>query len=205
MKANIYVEQSIWSLDDYRAFFDNMVKTRCNYFQAWTSNNDPTGVQSKFKYNEFAASFGGPVIKDKLWYFVSAQQWEQVTTPLGAIATSDRKTPRFTWWSWSQFGKKQWVQQNLDKEKTVIGGEVYWFDETPAKADCRVPKSWRLLYKDGEQWKEVRTARSYGVEVDQFNVVTFDPAKTTAMRLEVQCQERRSAGVYEWRIKTRPE
>ena len=41
MKANIYVEQSIWSLDDYRAFFDNMVKTRCNYFHAWVSNNDP--------------------------------------------------------------------------------------------------------------------------------------------------------------------
>jgi len=41
MKANIYVEQSIWSLDDYRAFFDNMVKTRCNYFHMWTSNNDP--------------------------------------------------------------------------------------------------------------------------------------------------------------------
>jgi hypothetical protein len=41
MKANIYVEQSIWSLDDYRAFFDNMVKTRCNYFHHWVSNNDP--------------------------------------------------------------------------------------------------------------------------------------------------------------------
>ena len=41
MKANIYVEQSIWSLDDYRAFFDQMTKTRCNYFQAWVSNNDP--------------------------------------------------------------------------------------------------------------------------------------------------------------------
>jgi len=41
MKASIYVEQSIWSLDDYRAFFDNMVKTRCNYYTAWISNNDP--------------------------------------------------------------------------------------------------------------------------------------------------------------------
>jgi hypothetical protein len=38
----------------------------------------------------------------------------------------------------------------------------------------------------------------------KFNVVTFEAVKTTAVRLEVQCQERRSAGVYEWRLKTAP-
>jgi len=117
----------------------------------------------------------------------------------------DKKTPHFTWWSHSQFGKKQWVQQNLDGERTVNACEVYWFDETPANADCRAPKSWRLLYKDGEEWKEVKNPGSYGVEVDKFNVVTFEPVKTTAMRLEVQCQDRRSAGVYEWRIRTAPD
>jgi hypothetical protein len=113
----------------------------------------------------------------------------------------DMRTPRFTWWSWSQFGKRQWVQQNLDGEKTVSSCEVYWFDESPAKADCRVPKWWRVLYQDGQEWKEVKNPSGYGVEVDKFNVVKFDPVKTKAMRLEVQCQERRSAGVYEWRIK----
>ena len=121
----------------------------------------------------------------------------------GKVPTSsyDLKTPRFTWWGRSQLGKKQWVQQNLDKEKAVSSCEVYWFDESPKNADCRVPKSWRLLYKDGKEWKEVKNPSGYGLELDKLNPVTFDPVKTTAMRLEVQCQERRSAGIYEWRIK----
>ncbi len=113
----------------------------------------------------------------------------------------DRGTPRFTWWSWSQFGKLQWVQQNLDTEKTVSSCEVYWFDESPANADCRVPEWWKILYKDKDEWKEVKNPSGYGVEVDKFNSVTFEPVKTTALRLQVQCQKGRSAGVYEWRIK----
>ncbi len=137
--------------------------------------------------------------------------FQRAADPISAIndgkipsSSYDLKTPRFTWWSWSQFGKKQWVQQNLDGERTVVACEVYWFDETPANADCRAPKSWCLLYRDGDEWKEVKNPSGYGTEVDKFNVVTFEPVMTSAMRLEVQCQERRSAGVYEWRIKTAP-
>ena len=33
--------------------------------------------------------------KDKLWFFGSAEYWHQVTTPVGAVDTSDRKIPRF--------------------------------------------------------------------------------------------------------------
>jgi hypothetical protein len=116
----------------------------------------------------------------------------------------DLETPRFTWWSWAQFGKRQWVRQDLGGEKTVSACEVYWFDESPANADCRVPKWWRLLYKDGDDWKEVPHPSGYGIAVDTFNKVTFDPVNTTALRLEVQCQERRSAGIYEWRITAAP-
>jgi hypothetical protein len=113
----------------------------------------------------------------------------------------DPKTPRFTWYDRSELGKTQWVQQNLDGEKLVSSCEVYWFDETPVNAVCRVPKSWRLLHKDGQEWKEVKNPGPYGLETDKFNVVRFDPVKTTAMRVEVQCQPNRSAGIYEWRIK----
>ena len=35
------------------------------------------------------------MIKDKLWYFLSGEYWHQVTTPVGAVDTSDRKIPRF--------------------------------------------------------------------------------------------------------------
>jgi len=67
------------------------------YYQpeSWTSNNDPTGVQQTYKFSDFSASFGGPVVKDKLWFFVSAERWNQVTTPYKAPATSDRTIPRY--------------------------------------------------------------------------------------------------------------
>ena len=35
--------------------------------------------------------------------------------------------------------------------------EVYWFDDQPG-GGVRVPASWRLLYKDGDQWKPVETS-----------------------------------------------
>jgi hypothetical protein len=45
---------------------------------------------------------------------------------------------------------------------------------------------------------------SYGIERDKFNVVTFKPVRTTALRLDVQCQNEKgrwAMGVLEWRIK----
>ena len=47
----------------------------------------------------------------------------------------------------------------------------------------------------------------YGIALDKFNVVTFKPVATTALRLEVPCQDegpRYAMGIYEWRIGTAP-
>ena len=65
----------------------------------------------------------------------------------------------------------------------------------------RLPKWWRVLYLDGKQWQEVANPSGYGIEPDKFNVVTFQPVKTTALRLDVQRRDRRAMGIYEWRIK----
>ncbi|MGE5235208.1 MAG: TonB-dependent receptor [Acidobacteriota bacterium] len=67
------------------------------YYQpeSWVSNNDPTGEQSKSKFTDAAVSLGGPVVKDKLWYFVSGEYWRQQQKPVGAIEADDRKVPRY--------------------------------------------------------------------------------------------------------------
>jgi hypothetical protein len=67
------------------------------YYQPeeWTSDNDPENDNEVFKFSDVAVSLGGPVVKDKLWYFASAEYWNQITTPVGALDTSDRKIPRF--------------------------------------------------------------------------------------------------------------
>jgi hypothetical protein len=67
------------------------------YYQpdSWTSDNDPTTENDTFKFDDTSLSVGGPVSRDKLWFFVSAEYWHQVTTPVGALGTSDRKIPRY--------------------------------------------------------------------------------------------------------------
>lgn len=120
--------------------------------------------------------------------------------------SNDRSGPRFTTYCFggAEHGKLHWVQKKFDQETTVSSCEVYWYDESQPLGDVRLPKWWRVLYKSGAEWQEVENPSGYGIERDQFNVVTFTPVKTTALRLDVQCQNeqgRWAMGILEWRIK----
>jgi hypothetical protein len=110
--------------------------------------------------------------------------------------SNDQSIPRFTWWP--RKGTTEWVQYDFDKPRKISSAEVYFFDDTGG-GGCRIPKSWRLLYKEGSQWKQVPNAGSYGVEKDKFNKVSFDPANAQSLRIEVQLQPDFSAGILEWR------
>ncbi len=110
--------------------------------------------------------------------------------------SKDQSIPRFTWWP--RKGSTEWVQYDFDKPQKISSAEVYFFDDTGG-GGCRIPKSWKLLYKQGDQWKQVPNAGSYGVEKDKFNKVSFDPANAQSLRIEVQLQPDFSAGILEWR------
>ena len=60
---------------------------------------------------------------------------------------------------------------------------------------------WRLLYKDGDEWRPVETSDAFGVAKDGWNKHDFTPVNTTALRLEVVMQPTFSAGVQEWKVK----
>ena len=111
-------------------------------------------------------------------------------------SSDDHSIPRMTWWDHK--GTTEWVERQFDQPTRLSSSEVYWFDDT-GRGGCRVPQSWRLLYRDGTQWKPVGNASGYGVQRDSFNRVTFAPVTTTALRLEAQLQSGFSAGVLEWR------
>lgn len=66
------------------------------YYQptSWVSDNDAASDNETFKFSDFAASLGGPVIREKAWFFASAELWNQESTPFGAVATSDRTITR---------------------------------------------------------------------------------------------------------------
>ena len=112
-------------------------------------------------------------------------------------SSNDQKIPRFTWWPHS--GSVEWVQYEFMPPRKISTAEVYWFDDRP-KGGCRVPASWRLLYKDGEAWKPVEGASGYGTKPDQFNRTTFRGVQTRGLRLEVQLQQGFSGGILQWKI-----
>ncbi|MFO8014421.1 MAG: glycoside hydrolase family 127 protein [Phycisphaerae bacterium] len=109
----------------------------------------------------------------------------------------DHEIPRLTWWP--RRGSTEWVQYDFAKPATVSAVEVYWFDDT-GRGSCRVPKAWRVLYRDGGEWKRVADASAAGTKKDTFNRVTFEPVRIDGLRLEVELRDGFSGGVLEWRV-----
>jgi len=112
--------------------------------------------------------------------------------------SNDHDIPRMTWWPHK--GTTEWVQYDFSQPTKVTGVSVYWFDDTGV-GRCQVPASWKVLFRDGELWKEVRNARTEPVAKDKFNPVAFDAVTTTALRLEVQLPPDFSSGILEWQVK----
>jgi DUF1680 family protein len=111
--------------------------------------------------------------------------------------SDDHSIPRFTWWDHT--GTSEWIARPFDKPTKVSAVSVYWFDDASNGGSCRVPKSWRLLYQSGGQWKPVEGASGFGTALDQYNHVTFSPVTAAALRIEVQLQPQFSGGILEWK------
>ena len=108
-------------------------------------------------------------------------------------------TAYFDWWP-VQGSKQEWVELTLAKPSAVSEAEVYWFDDT-GRGGVRVPASWRLLYKSGNEWKPVAATSPFGVARDAWNKLTFTPVLTSALRIELSMQQGFSAGLQEWKVK----
>jgi uncharacterized protein len=113
-------------------------------------------------------------------------------------SSRDATASFFHWWP--EKGTTEWIEYAFEKPSTVSEVELYWLDDT-GSGECRVPVSWRVLYKDGEEWKPVAASGPYGVEKDQYNRVAFTPVTTAGLRLEVKLQPEWSAGILEWKVK----
>jgi uncharacterized protein len=123
---------------------------------------------------------------------------EAVNYQLLPKSSNDETIPYLHWWP--KKGTAEWVQYDFPKATVVSTSEIYWFDDT-GTGECRVPKSWRLLYLDATgEWRPVVNKVPYTVMKDMSNKVEFDPINTTAIRLEVQLVPDFSAGIYEWSV-----
>jgi DUF1680 family protein len=111
---------------------------------------------------------------------------------------SDDATGYMHWWP--KKGTSEWVVYTFREPVRVSQASVYWFDDTGG-GECRVPASWRMLYKAGDRWLPVANAGPYGIAKDAWNTVAFTPVRTTALRLEVEMQKGWSAGIHEWKVR----
>jgi len=131
----------------------------------------------------------------------------KVTTsgPKSPRAINDGEEPRasndpdgyFDWYP--NKGTVEWVEYDFGRTATVSETSVYWFDDT-GEGECRVPKSWRVLYRDGAQWKPVESSAAYTNDKDRYNRISFKPVSATGLRLEVTLQPEWSAGIQEWKV-----
>lgn len=101
---------------------------------------------------------------------------------------------------WPKHNTLEWVEYDFDREYTVSASQVYWYDDRPF-GGCRIPASWRILYKQGDQWLPVQNVSPYTVTKDKYDSVRFDPVKTTALKLEIQLPAENASGIHEWIVK----
>ena len=111
---------------------------------------------------------------------------------------SNDHSNRFFHW-WPRKGTEEWVQYDFKRKEKISAVEVYWFDDT-GRGECRIPESWRLMYREGDLWKPVANASPFGVAKDTFNRTTFEPVETNGLRLVVQLPPNFSTGIHEWRV-----
>ena len=112
-------------------------------------------------------------------------------------SSQDSDIPRFTWWPHK--GSEEWVQYTFESETSVGETAVYWFDDNP-HGGCRPPMKWEILYAKEKSWLPVKNKSPYETTLNQYNVVSFEPVSTTAIRLVVQLQQEYSGGILEWKI-----
>jgi len=120
-----------------------------------------------------------------------------VVSRLEPRSSQDKENDFYHWWP--RKGTSEWMQFEFDDPTDLSAIEVYWLDDTGSGA-CRVPQSWRLLYRDGDEWKPVADSNGYATEKDMYNRTAFTGVTTRAVRIEVQMQPNWSAGVLQVRF-----
>lgn len=132
--------------------------------------------------------------------------------------SADVNTPYHYWWLKS--GTEEWIGYEFEKPERISSVEVYWLAFDHYDVIYKAPESWKLFYKSGNDWKEVKATSEYGTELNKYNKLTFEPVETTELKMVVQLQRPKtdkvsdekgpqvvevgrngySGGVIEWKV-----
>jgi hypothetical protein len=109
----------------------------------------------------------------------------------------DHEVSHFDWWP--RRDTVEWIQYDFKNEASISRSHIYWFDDNP-EGDCRVPVSWKILYRRGDSWVPVKNTSPYEIASDRMCEVSFENVSTNAVRVEIVLPKEHSSGVYRWTV-----
>lgn len=112
--------------------------------------------------------------------------------------SKDTNYPYLHWWPAKN--TNEFIQYDFASTQNVSESKIYWYDDSPW-GGCRIPASYKLFYKNGDQWLPVEMISPVEISKDKFNIAKFKPVNTTALRMEIQLPAEHAAGVHEWAVK----
>jgi hypothetical protein len=92
----------------------------------------------------------------------SVEPWEvwALRDQIEPANSHEPNVPKFVWRG--KKGTAEWVQYDFSSPKNVWSAELYWAQEENPDEPIMLPKSWRVLYRDGNAWKEVSATNGCG-------------------------------------------
>ncbi len=186
-----------------RSLGDVVVRYRAAHGEAWEEISSGTSV-SQHSPGEVTYQIGRAVPT-----LATASRANSSIGPWGLRPLNDQAEPKnsrdknipfFTWGD--KHGSEEWVEYDFHEPKEVSSVEAYWAIGSYEDYKWDLPVSWKIQYRDGDQWKDVRASEAYGIAPDRFNHVSFEPVKTQALRLLAKLPQDATSGIYEWRVNT---
>ncbi|MDX1942682.1 MAG: glycoside hydrolase family 127 protein [Saprospiraceae bacterium] len=132
--------------------------------------------------------------KSKVTASVKTKAIRAVNDQMYPKNSNDHTIPYIHWWP--KKATSEWMQFDFEQPQEISSVKVYWFDDGP-HGGCRIPASWEVQYKEGEEWKPVQAASAYKVTKDDWDVIQFKSLKTSALRLVVNLPQEYATGIYE--------
>jgi len=170
-------------------------------YYAW-ANRGPSEMTVWIPYEQSAARpKPAPTIASKSTVTASLKNKRMFSAIKDQYEPADSKDTNFPYlhW-WPAKDTKEFIQYDFDAAQTVSESKIYWYDDSPW-GGCRIPVSYKLLYKKGDQWLPVEATSPYEICKDKFNLLHFKPVNTTALRMEIQLPKEHATGVHEWAVK----
>jgi Family of unknown function (DUF5695) len=122
--------------------------------------------------------------------------------PFEPSTSHDIGANRFTWPA--KKGSSEWVEYDFDQPQSVHSAEVFWAADADRRLNTKLPVSWKVQYKAGDEWKDVQQETQSPIAADIFNQTAFQPVTTTGIRLQVQLAADATAGLLQWRLNGQP-